>query len=72
MPVTMAAWVAQSVGDINLFFASWVGAFGAFIAGSNTVSNMMLAQYQFGAAEALRLSTVIMVPCKQLEPQLVI
>jgi len=61
MPVTMATWVAQSVGDIYPFFASWVGALGAFIAGSNTVSNMMLAQYQFGVAEALGLSTVVMV-----------
>jgi lactate permease len=61
MPVTMATWVAQSVGDIYPFFASWVGALGAFIAGSNTVSNMMLAQYQFGVAEALGVSTVVMV-----------
>lgn len=61
MPVTMATWVAQSVGDIYPFFASWVGALGAFIAGSNTVSNMMLAQYQFGVAEALGISTVVMV-----------
>ncbi|MBN2964829.1 L-lactate permease [Sulfurospirillum sp. T05] len=61
MPITMATWVAQSVGDIYPFFASWVGALGAFIAGSNTVSNMMLAQYQFGVAEALGLSTALMV-----------
>jgi len=61
MPITMSTWVAQSVGDIYPFFASWVGALGAFIAGSNTVSNMMLAQYQFGVAEALGLSTALMV-----------
>lgn len=61
MPITMSTWVAQSVGDIYPFFASWVGALGAFIAGSNTVSNMMLAQYQFGVAEALGLSTAFIV-----------
>jgi lactate permease len=61
MPVTMATWVAQTFGDIYPAFASTVGALGAFIAGSNTVSNMMLAQYQFGVAEALGLSTVFMV-----------
>ena len=61
MPVAMANYVAQSVGEIYPIFASSVGALGAFIAGSNTVSNMMLAQYQYGVAEALGLSTAFMV-----------
>ena len=61
MPVAMANFVAQSVGDIYPIFASAIGALGAFIAGSNTVSNMMLAQYQYGVAEALGLSTAFMV-----------
>lgn len=61
MPVAMANFVATSVGDIYPLFAPMVGALGAFIAGSNTVSNMMLSQFQFGVADALTLSTAFMV-----------
>jgi lactate permease len=61
MPVVMAQWVASSVGNIYPMFSSAVGALGAFIAGSNTVSNMMLSQFQFGVAEALGVSTAFMV-----------
>ena len=61
MPVAMANFVATSVGDIYPLFAPMVGALGAFIAGSNTVSNMMLSQFQFGVADALGISTAFMV-----------
>ena len=61
MPIAMANFVAMSVGDIYPFFAPMVGALGAFIAGSNTVSNMMLAQFQFGVADALGISTAFIV-----------
>jgi len=61
MPVAMAEWVASSVGWIYPFFAASIGALGAFIAGSNTVSNMMLSQFQFGVAEVLGASTTMMV-----------
>ncbi len=61
MPVAMANFVANSVGDIYPLFAPMVGALGAFIAGSNTVSNMMLAQFQYGVADALTISTAFMV-----------
>ncbi|WP_419766269.1 MAG: L-lactate permease [Arcobacter sp.] len=61
MPVAMANFVAISVGDIYPLFAPAIGALGAFIAGSNTVSNMMLSQFQFGVADALGLSTALMV-----------
>jgi len=61
MPVAMANFVASAVGDIYPLFAPMVGALGAFIAGSNTVSNMMLSQYQFGVADALGISTAFMV-----------
>lgn len=61
MPVVMAQWVASAVGDIYPMFASAVGAIGAFIAGSNTVSNMMLSQFQFGVAEALGVSSAFMI-----------
>ena len=61
MPVMMAQAVADSVGGIYPFFAPAVGAMGAFIAGSNTVSNLMLAEFQFSVAETLGLSTAMMV-----------
>ena len=61
MPVAMADWIATQVGSIYPLFAATVGALGAFIAGSNTVSNMMLSQFQFGVAEALGASTSMMV-----------
>lgn len=61
MPVMMAQAVANGVGDIYPFFAPAVGAMGAFIAGSNTVSNLMLAEFQFSVAETLGVSTAMMV-----------
>lgn len=61
MPIAMATFVAESFGHVYPFFAATVGAMGAFIAGSNTVSNMMLAQYQFGVAESIGVSSALMV-----------
>jgi len=61
MPVAMASFVAQSFGSIYPIFAPTVGALGAFIAGSNTVSNMMLSQFQFEVANALSISGAILV-----------
>jgi len=61
MPVMMAQAVANSVGGVYPFFAPAVGAMGAFIAGSNTVSNLMLAEFQFSIAQTLGLSTAMMV-----------
>lgn len=53
MPVAMAEFAANSVGEIYPLFAPTIGALGAFIAGSNTVSNMMLSEFQFAAARNL-------------------
>lgn len=61
MPVTMATFVADSVGHIYPLFAPAVGALGAFIAGSNTVSNLMLSDFQFNVAQQLGVSTALMV-----------
>ncbi|MFC7367025.1 MULTISPECIES: L-lactate permease [Vreelandella] len=61
MPVMMAQAVANGVGGVYPFFAPAVGAMGAFIAGSNTVSNLMLAEFQFSIAQTLGLSTAMMV-----------
>jgi lactate permease len=61
MPIIMAEAVATSVGQIYPFFAPSIGALGAFIAGSNTVSNLMFSFFQFGVAENLGMPTSIMV-----------
>ncbi|NOG31863.1 L-lactate permease [Halomonas sp. TBZ9] len=61
MPVAMAQLVSDSFGGVYPFFAPAVGALGAFIAGSNTVSNLMLSDFQFNVANQLGLSTAFMV-----------
>lgn len=61
MPVAMAQLVADGVGGVYPFFAPAVGGLGAFIAGSNTVSNLMLAEFQFNVAQQLGVSTAMMV-----------
>ncbi|CAM5431078.1 L-lactate permease OS=Stutzerimonas stutzeri OX=316 GN=CXK95_17890 PE=3 SV=1 [Stutzerimonas stutzeri] len=61
MPITMARYVADSVGSVYPLLAPSIGALGAFIAGSNTVSNMMLSQFQFGVAQNLGISGALIV-----------
>lgn len=51
MPLALAAGVASIAGNAWPAFASVIGALGAFIAGSNTVSNMMFSLFQFGVSE---------------------
>ena len=57
MPIAMASFAADSVGGVYPLVAPMIGALGAFLAGSNTVSNMMFSQFQFGVASNLGLST---------------
>jgi lactate permease len=61
MPIAMAEWVAGNVGRVWPLFAGCTGALGAFIAGSNTVSNLMFSAFQFGVAQRLAMSTVMIV-----------
>lgn len=61
MPIMMAEWVAINVGQIYPFFAPSIGGLGAFIAGSNTVSNLMFSLFQFGVAESLSYPNSILV-----------
>lgn len=61
MPVAMAQWVAENVGKIWPFFAPWIGALGAFIAGSNTVSNLMFSLFQHSIADKLMISGITVV-----------
>ncbi len=61
MPLAMAEWVARNVGAVWPAFAGVTGALGAFIAGSNTVSNLMFSAFQFGVAERLAISGAMVV-----------
>ncbi len=61
MPLEMAEWVATTVGGVWPLFAGMTGALGAFIAGSNTVSNLMFSAFQYGVAERLAVSTMMIV-----------
>lgn len=47
MPVALAAGVQELVGNAWPLCATFIGGIGAAVAGSNTVSNMMLSLFQF-------------------------
>lgn len=61
MPVTTANFAAGLVGEAFPALSATVGALGAFIAGSNTVSNMMFSQFQFEVAQTLAISSAVVV-----------
>ncbi|MBS91835.1 MAG: lactate permease [Rickettsiales bacterium] len=61
MPIVMAGGMSNLVGQIYPIFAPSIGAIGSFLAGSNTVSNLMLSQFQFETANLLGLSGALMV-----------
>jgi lactate permease len=61
MPVALAQWVAERVGGIWPLFAPSIGALGAFIAGSNTVSNLMFSLFQHSVASKLMISGIVVV-----------
>ncbi|WP_085505549.1 L-lactate permease [Thalassobacillus devorans] len=53
MPMELATGVATLTGDLWPLFATFVGGLGAFIAGSNTVSNMMFSLFQFNVGSQI-------------------
>lgn len=55
MPIVLAQGMAGAAGETWPLFAPLVGAMGAFIAGSNTISNMMFSLFQFSTAEQIGL-----------------
>ncbi|MTW86956.1 L-lactate permease [Virgibacillus dakarensis] len=61
MPIVLAEGVADLAGSLYPFFATFVGGLGAFVAGSNTVSNMMFSLFQFGVGENIGASPTWMV-----------
>lgn len=61
MPVMTARVAADLAGASFPAISGAIGALGAFIAGSNTVSNMMFSQFQFEVAQTLNISTAMIV-----------
>ena len=53
MPLTLAEGAAAVAGGAWPAYAPWIGALGAFVAGSNTVSNLMFSLFQFSTAEQI-------------------
>jgi len=58
MMLVMAKEAAMLFGSIWYLTASLVGISGAFIAGSNTVSNIMFSAFQYGTAKEASLSII--------------
>jgi len=61
MPVMAANIAASVMGGAYPALSATIGALGAFIAGSNTVSNMMFSQFQFEVAQTLSVSSATIV-----------
>ncbi|MGR3897938.1 L-lactate permease [Psychrobacter sp. 1176_08] len=61
MPVASAELFAGTFGNAFPLVSATIGALGAFIAGSNTVSNMMFSQFQYEAAMSLHISPSLII-----------
>ena len=61
MPLAMAEAVAVMTGPVWPMLAAFIGALGSFITGSNTVSNLLFAEFQYGIAGTLNLPHQIIV-----------
>ncbi|MFG0297209.1 MAG: L-lactate permease [Maioricimonas sp. JB045] len=53
MPIALADGMAELSGQAWPVFAPLIGGLGAFVAGSNTISNMMFSLFQFGMGERI-------------------
>lgn len=61
MPVELAEGVASLAGNAWPFFAPYIGGIGAFVAGSNTISNMMFSLFQFEVAQRIDVAPTVVV-----------
>jgi len=53
MLIVLSDTMAAAAGGVYPFFASLVGALGAFLAGSNTVSDILFGTFQYGVADQI-------------------
>jgi lactate permease len=61
MPMVLARFVSGVAGETWPFFAAFIGGLGTFITGSNTISDMLFGEFQWGVAGDLGLSRQIMI-----------
>ncbi len=61
MPLVLAGYLAGVFQGAWPIFAPFIGALGTFMAGSNTVSNMLFSLFQYSIAENLEISRTIVV-----------
>lgn len=61
MPLALAKAVSGLAGQTWPMFASFVGGLGSFITGSNTVSDLLFAEFQWGVASTLSMPHQIIV-----------
>jgi lactate permease len=66
MPIVMAHFITNVVKGAWPFVSPFLGALGAFMAGSNTVSNMMFSLFQYSIADQLGLSHIIIVSLQSI------
>lgn len=60
MLIVLSESMATVAGGVYPFFAPFVGALGAFLAGSNTVSDILFGTFQYGVADQIGTSKTIM------------
>jgi len=56
MPKVLAGGVANATGNAWPLFSTFIGGIGAFVAGSNTISNMTFTQFQYNVAKAIHVN----------------
>ena len=61
MPLHLAESAASMGGAGWPFLAPWIGALGAFVAGSNTISNLMFSLFQFLTAQKIQVYPLLIV-----------
>jgi lactate permease len=66
MPIAMATAMTDIFRGAWPLVDSFVGALGSFMAGSNTVSNMLFSLFQYSIAEQLGFSTILIVSLQNI------
>jgi lactate permease len=61
MPLVLAGAAAGAAGQAWPAFAALIGGLGAFVAGSNTISNLMFSLFQWGVADRIDVSRQLIV-----------
>jgi len=66
MPIVMATAMTGIFKGAWPLIDAFIGSLGSFMAGSNTVSNMLFSMFQFSIADQLGISTIIVVSLQNI------